>query len=59
MQNPILLGKEEKILRSIRVASDNDPRHPEFPPNNPKFPATPTQKIEVPGFKEASSRMRA
>ena len=52
MQNPILLGKEEKILRSIRVASDNDPRHPEFPPNNPKFPATPTQKIEVPGFKE-------
>jgi len=41
---------EEKILDSIIVASNNDPLHPEFPPGNPKFPATPTIKIDVPGF---------
>ncbi|MCX6804244.1 MAG: PLP-dependent lyase/thiolase [Candidatus Diapherotrites archaeon] len=40
----------EKILSSIKVASENDPKKPEFPPNDPKFPATPTYKIEVPGF---------
>ncbi len=45
-----LSGKEEKILRSIVVASENDPKRPEFPPDNPKFPATPTSQIKVPGF---------
>jgi len=41
---------EEKILESIVVPSENDPDNPEFPPGNPKFPATPTYKIKVPGF---------
>jgi hypothetical protein len=45
-----LSEKEEKILKSIVVPSENDPHKPEFPPDNPKFPATPTYKIEVPGF---------
>ncbi|OGD60874.1 hypothetical protein A3A71_03115 [Candidatus Berkelbacteria bacterium RIFCSPLOWO2_01_FULL_50_28] len=45
-----LSSKEEAILRSIVVASENNPRRPEFPPDDPKFPATPTYKIEVPGF---------
>jgi len=42
--------EEQKILKSIVVASENDPNKPEFPADNPKFPATPTYKIEVPGF---------
>src|SRR3989338_8856707 len=42
--------KEEQILKSIHVASENDPNNPEFPPNDPKFPATPTYKITVTGF---------
>lgn len=41
---------EQKILESIKVPSENDPKHPEFPPYNPKFPATPTYKIKVSGF---------
>jgi hypothetical protein len=41
---------DEKILKSIVVASEDDPNHPEFPPDNPKFPATPTYQIQVPGF---------
>ncbi len=45
-----LTAAEKKILNAIRVASENDPRNPEFPPENPKFPATPTYKIKVPGF---------
>jgi len=45
-----LSKKEKQILKSIVVASENDPDKPEFPPDNPKFPATPTFKIEVPGF---------
>lgn len=46
-----MLTKEEaQILKSIIIASDNDPLKPEFPPENPKFPATPTYKIKVPGF---------
>lgn len=44
--------KEEKILKSIVVASENDPSKPEFPPENPKFPATPTYKIKVEGFSD-------
>jgi len=47
-----LLHQEEKILNSIVVASENDPNKPEFPANNPKFPATSTYKIEVPGFSD-------
>ncbi|OGI60383.1 hypothetical protein A2641_01570 [Candidatus Nomurabacteria bacterium RIFCSPHIGHO2_01_FULL_37_25] len=45
-----LTEKEEAILNSIVVASENNPDKPEFPPDDPKFPATPTYKIEVPGF---------
>ena len=45
-----LSKKEEKILKSIIVASENDPHKPEFPADDPKFPATPTYKIKVPGF---------
>ncbi len=46
----MLSKEEEEILKSIFVASENDPNKPEFPPDNPKFPATPTFKIKVPGF---------
>ena len=45
-----LTGKEERILKSIKIASENDPSKPEFPADDPKFPATPTYRIEVPGF---------
>jgi len=45
-----LSKKEEKILKSIVVASENDPNNPEFPSDDPKFPATPTFRIKVPGF---------
>ncbi|HBR81029.1 MAG: hypothetical protein UX09_C0019G0008 [Candidatus Uhrbacteria bacterium GW2011_GWE2_45_35] len=45
-----LTKKEEKILKSIVVASENDPCKPEFPADCPRFPATPTYKIKVPGF---------
>lgn len=45
-----LSASEKAILDSIVVASENDPRKPEFPADNPKFPATPTYKIDVPGF---------
>jgi len=41
---------EERILKSIVVASENDPNRPEFPADHPKFPATPTYKIKAPGF---------
>lgn len=47
----MLTREEEKILRKIKVPSENDPNKPEFPPENPKFPATPTYKIHVPCFK--------
>lgn len=45
-----LSPSEERILQSIVVASENDPNRPEFPADNPKFPATPTYQIAVPGF---------
>ena len=45
-----LTAEERKVLYSIKVASENDPHKPEFPPHAPKFPATPTYKIKVPGF---------
>jgi len=41
---------EEKLLKSIFVASENNPKKPEFPPDNPKFPATPTYRIKVRDF---------
>lgn len=41
---------EKTILDSIVVASENDPLKPEFPAENPKFPATPTYHIQVPGL---------
>ena len=46
----MLTDKEQKILDSIIVASENDPNRPEFPMDDPKFPATPTYQIKVPGF---------
>jgi len=45
-----LSQKEQFILDSIFVASENNPNRPEFPADNPKFPATPTYKIEVEWF---------
>lgn len=45
-----LTVREETILESIVVASENDPLKPEFPADDPKFPATPTYQIKVPGF---------
>lgn len=45
-----LNSKEKQIVDSIVVASENDPLKPEFPPDAPKFPATPTYQIQVPGF---------
>ena len=45
-----LTPKEQKILDSIIVRSDNDPSNPEFPADDPKFPATPTYQIEVEWF---------
>ena len=45
-----LTPQEDKILKKIIVASENNPNKPEFPPENPKFPATPTYKIKIPGF---------
>ena len=44
----------ETIYKRIRIPSTNNPKKPEFPPEpfyQPKFPATKTYKIEVPGFK--------
>lgn len=42
--------EEERILRSIKIPSESNPRRPEFPPDKPKFPATSTYRINVPGF---------
>lgn len=45
------LSKEEEcILESIIVASENNPKMPEFPTEKPQFPATPTYKIDIDGF---------
>jgi len=46
----MLTKREESILKSIVVGSENNPRKPEFPPNKPRFPATPTYRIKVNGF---------
>ncbi len=45
-----LTQHEQKILKSIHITSENDPRRPEFPPDHPRFPATPVYRIKVPGF---------
>jgi len=45
-----LTPEEQAILDKIVIHSENNPNKPEFPANNPKFPATPTYKIDVPGF---------
>lgn len=45
-----LTPDEERILDSIHVASENDPGKPEFPADDPKFPATPTRRITIEGF---------
>jgi len=47
-----LTEEEEQILRSIKIGSYNNPLKPEFPPDNPRFPATPTKKIDISGFKQ-------
>src|SRR3989344_3259704 len=45
-----LTRQEEEILGAIKVPSENNPNKPEFPQENPKFPATPTYEIKIPGF---------
>jgi hypothetical protein len=45
-----LSEQEERILNSIVVASENDPDKPEFPPDDPRFPATPAYRIKIPWF---------
>jgi len=45
-----LSAVERNILDSIVVASENNPLMPEFPVDNPKFPATPTYRIAIDGF---------
>lgn len=48
----MLSKKEQAVLKLIpKAQSDHDPAHPEFPADQPKFPATPTYRIKVPGFK--------
>jgi len=54
MTKIFLTKEEESILESIKIGSDNNPMKPGFPPDNPKFPATPIRKIEVSGFKNIS-----
>jgi len=46
----MFLHNEKSILAKIKVPSEADPSKPEFPPDNPRFPATPTFQIKVPGF---------
>ena len=41
---------QEQILESIAVGSYNDPSNPEFPPHDPRFPASLTVRLDVPGF---------
>lgn len=47
----MLSKKEQSILKIIpKARSDNDPNNPEFPADDPKFPATPAYPIKVSGF---------
>jgi Pyridoxal-phosphate dependent enzyme len=46
-------AKADELMENITVPSYNDPDKPEFPPKpfyTPRFPASSTYKIEVPGF---------
>jgi Pyridoxal-phosphate dependent enzyme len=48
-----LEGEKNEMIENILIPSVNDPDHPEFPPKpffTPKFPASQTSRIEVPGF---------
>lgn len=52
---PILIEARRRVTQleqSIKVPSINDPKKPEFPPDNPHFPATKTYLIKIPGFGE-------
>ncbi len=46
----MLTPQEQESYNRIKIWSDNDPLNPEFPPADPKFPATPTYQIQVQGF---------
>ncbi len=46
----MLSPEEQSTLESITVHSFNDPSQPEFPPHAPAFPASPSFRVEVPGF---------
>lgn len=49
----MLTKQEERILKLIpRARSDNDPGAPEFPADNPKFPATPTYQVKYKKFSQ-------
>ncbi|MBK5278245.1 MAG: PLP-dependent lyase/thiolase [Bacteroidia bacterium] len=44
----------DELIDNILVPSQNDPNNPEFPPKpffTPKFPASSTYQIQLPGFK--------
>ncbi len=43
----MLSNDEKQILDNIpNIKSDNDPKNPEFPPTQPRFPATPTIRLK-------------
>ncbi len=48
----MLTDKEQKIYEAIKVPSDDNPNKPEFPPENPHWPSTPTKRITVAGFSD-------
>lgn len=50
----VLSDEYKAILESIIVRSENDPNNPEFPPDDPRFPATRLIRINVPGFSDVS-----
>ena len=43
-------NKIQELYKSIQIPSKNNPKNPEFPPSNCKYPATPTIKLRVEGF---------
>lgn len=53
IQDKDLGGEKNEVVGNILIPSVNDPDHPEFPPKpffTPKFPASRTYQIDVPGF---------
>lgn len=49
----MLSKQEERILKLIpKAISGNGPAAPEFPADNPKFPATPTYQIQYKKFSQ-------